>query len=310
MINLKKVIIFLAITLIIVSGFYYIGNNYQDEIYVFYKDNILKVKDDIKLNKNKYYKENNYSYIQNTNDFIAKDKNHLLNIFYTVINSGTNKFTFYCDNNYKNCTKDVVELVQDKNLLSNINNFVHPYNSFETINASYDEYGQIDLVINKVYTEEDIEILNNKVQSIMNKKINNKMSDKKKVETIHNYIINNSKYATDKIRKKYPDKTYNKANDILIDKVGLCSAYADATALFLYEFSLDNYKIASDNHVWNLVKINDKWLHLDLTWDDPVTQTGVQKLEDIFLLIDNDELKKLKVTQHKFDENIYKEALN
>ena len=309
-INLKKVIIILTITLLIVGGFYYIGTHYQDEIYIYYRENIKKVKQDIKLEKNEYYKGKDYSYVQNTNDFVAKDKKHLINIFYTVINSGTNKFTFYCDENYKNCTKDVIELISNKDTLSNVNNFVHPYNSFETINASYDEYGQVDLTINKVYTEEDIKVLNNKVQKIINKKIKKNMSNKKKIETIHDYIINNGKYATDKIRKKHPNKEYNKANDILLDGVGLCSAYSDAMALFLYEFGLDNYKIASDNHIWNLVKINNKWLHLDLTWDDPVTQTGVQKLEDIFMLIDNKELKELKVTQHKYDKNIYKEALN
>lgn len=309
-INLKKVIIILTITLLIVGGFYYIGTHYQDEIYIYYRENIKKVKQDIKLEKNEYYKGKDYSYVQNTNDFVAKDKKHLINIFYTVINSGTNKFTFYCDENYKNCTKDVIELISNKDTLSNVNNFVHPYNSFETINASYDEYGQVDLTINKVYTEEDIKVLNNKVQKIINKKIKKNMSNKKKIETIHDYIINNGKYATDKIRKKHPNKEYNKANDILLDGVGLCSAYSDAMALFLYEFGIDNYKIASDNHIWNLVKINNKWLHLDLTWDDPVTQTGVQKLEDIFMLIDNKELKELKVTQHKYDKNIYKEALN
>ena len=309
-INLKKVIIILTITLLIVGGFYYIGTHYQDEIYIYYRENIKKVKQDIKLEKNEYYKDKNYSYVQNTNDFVAKDKKHLINIFYTVINSGTNKFTFYCDENYKNCTKDVIELISNKDTLSNVNNFVHPYNSFETINASYDEYGQVDLTINKVYTEEDIKVLNNKVQKIINKKIIKNMSNKKKIETIHDYIINNGKYATDKIRKKHPNKEYNKANDILLDGVGLCSAYSDAMALFLYEFGIDNYKIASDNHIWNLVKINNKWLHLDLTWDDPVTQTGVQKLEDIFMLIDDKELKELKVTQHKYDKNIYKEALN
>lgn len=309
-INLKKVIIILTITLLIVGGFYYIGTHYQDEIYIYYRENIKKVKQDIKLEKNEYYKDKDYSYVQNTNDFVAKNKKHLINIFYTVINSGTNKFTFYCDENYKNCTKDVIELISNKDTLSNVNNFVHPYNSFETINASYDEYGQVDLTINKVYTEKDIKVLNNKVQKIINKKIKKNMSNKKKIETIHDYIINNGKYATDKIRKKHPNKEYNKANDILLDGVGLCSAYSDAMALFLYEFGIDNYKIASDNHIWNLVKINNKWLHLDLTWDDPVTQTGVQKLEDIFMLIDNKELKELKVTQHKYDKNIYKEALN
>ena len=309
-INLKKVIIILNITLLIVGGFYYIGTHYQDEIYIYYRENVKKVKQDIKLEKNEYYKDKNYSYVQNTNDFVAKDKKHLINIFYTVINSGTNKFTFYCDENYKNCTKDVIELISNKDILSNVNNFVHPYNSFETINASYDEYGQVDLTINKVYTKEDIQVLNTKVQKIINKKIKKNMSNKQKIKTIHDYIINNGRYATDKIRKKHPNKDYNKANDILIEGVGLCSAYSDAMALFLYEFGIDNYKIASDNHIWNLVKINNKWLHLDLTWDDPVTQTGVQKLEDIFMLIDNKELKELKVTQHKYDKNIYKEALN
>ena len=309
-INLKKVIIILTITLLIVGGFYYIGTHYQDKIYIYYRENVKKVKQDIKLEKNEYYKDKNYSYVQNTNDFVAKDKKHLINIFYTVINSGADKFTFYCDENYKNCTKDVIELISNKDILSNVNNFVHPYNSFETINASYDEYGQVDLTINKVYTKEDIQVLNTKVQKIINKKIKKNMSNKKKIETIHDYIINNGRYATDKIRKKHPNKDYNKANDILIEGVGLCSAYSDAMALFLYEFGIDNYKIASNNHIWNLVKINNKWLHLDLTWDDPVTQTGVQKLEDIFMLIDNKELKELKVTQHKYDKNIYKEALN
>ena len=309
-INLKKVIIILTITLLIVGGFHYIGTHYQDEIYIYYRENVKKVKQDIKLEKNEYYKDKNYSYVQNTNDFVAKDKKHLINIFYTVINSGTNKFTFYCDENYKNCTKDVIELISNKDILSNVNNFVHPYNSFETINASYDEYGQVDLTINKVYTKEDIQVLNTKVQKIINKKIKKNMSNKQKIKTIHDYIINNGRYATDKIIKKHPNKDYNKANDILIEGVGLCSAYSDAMALFLYEFGIDNYKIASDNHIWNLVKINNKWLHLDLTWDDPVTQTGVQKLEDIFMLIDNKELKELKVTQHKYDKNIYKEALN
>ena len=81
-------------------------------------------------------------------------------------------------------------------------------------------------------------------------------------------------------------------------------------AIFLHEFGLDNYKIASDTHIWNLVKLDKKWLHLDLTWDDPVTSTGIQKLEIIFLLIDNDRLKELKVDQHDYDKKNYKEALN
>ena len=84
----------------------------------------------------------------------------------------------------------------------------------------------------------------------------------------------------------------------------------DAMALALYKFGIDNYKIATNTHIWNLVKVKNKWLHLDLTWDDPVTSTGENRLEVLFLLIDNDRLKELNVKKHDFDKNVYKEALN
>ena len=288
--------------------FYFLGINYKDEIYMFYRDKIVKVQDNIKLDKNKYYKNKDYSYVQNTDDFVAKDKKHLLNIFYTIVNSGNREFTFYCDKKYTNCTKDVVELVEDKNIISNINNFVHPYNSFEKINTSYDKYGEIKLEIDKVYTDTDINKINDKVKDIMSKEITDKMSDKQKITKIHNYIINNGKYATDTIRAKNKDKTYNKANDILLDGYGLCSSYSDAMAIFLYELGIDNYKIASESHIWNLVNVDKKWLHLDLTWDDPITQSGKDKLETMFLLIDNKKLKELKVGKHEYNKDVYKEA--
>ena len=144
---LKILLVIVVITAIIGSTFYYIEKHYKDEIYVYYQENILKVKDNIKIEKNEYFKNKDYKYVQNTNDFIAKDKKHLLNIFYTVINSGQPSFTFYCDEKYKDCTKDIVDLVNNKETLSNINNFVHPYNSFKKVSTSYDKYGEVKLRI-------------------------------------------------------------------------------------------------------------------------------------------------------------------
>ena len=63
------------------------------------------------------------------------------------------------------------------------------------------------------------------------------------------------------------------------------------------------------------VKLNDEWYHLDLTWDDPITNTGTDMLLYDYFLIDTNQLLELmnkeeeedKRQQHNFDLNIYEE---
>ena len=78
-------------------------------------------------------------------------------------------------------------------------------------------------------------------------------------------------------------------------------------AIFLDEVGIINYKVSSDHHVWNAVKIDDNWYHLDLTWDDPVTQDGTNLIESDFFLIDTLKLREIEVVEHTFDENVYSE---
>ena len=70
---------------------------------------------------------------------------------------------------------------------------------------------------------------------------------------------------------------------------------------------IKSYKVSSDEHVWNAVHINQDWLHLDLTWDDPVVNTGENVLSHDFFLIDTPTLLNLEQTEHIFNETIYSE---
>ena len=74
---MKKIIAVILATVGFLSIAFGIGYQFKDDIYVFYQEEILKKKDNITITTNKYYKENDYSYVQNTNDFIAKNKTHL-----------------------------------------------------------------------------------------------------------------------------------------------------------------------------------------------------------------------------------------
>ena len=44
-------------------------------------------------------------------------------------------------------------------LISNINNFVHPFNNFKTLRTEADSTGKVDIHIEKVYSNEMIIIL-------------------------------------------------------------------------------------------------------------------------------------------------------
>ena len=76
-------------------------------------------------------------------------------------------------------------------------------------------------------------------------------------------------------------------------------------AIFLSKIGLDNVKIANDKHTWNVVKINNKWKHIDLTWDDPITDTNEDIITYDYFLIDTDKLISKNEEEHNFDEKIF-----
>lgn len=256
---------------------------------------------------NKYYKNSSFNYVKLSEDFIPYSKQDLMDIFYSILNSGYNTFTFYCPKEYEDCLNDVNALSSDQETLTYINNFVSPYNSFSNIKIIYSTSGEVNVEVSKLYSEDEILSLNNKISEISKNILNDEMKLEDKILAIHDYIINNTRYDEKRISN---NSTYNsnKANGALMEGYAVCSGYADAMAIFLNNLGVDNFKISSKTHVWNAVYLNDKWLHLDLTWDDPVTiNSDTQTLSHKFYLIDTKSLDAYKISDHEFDKSIYSE---
>lgn len=279
----------------------------KETVLQFYYKYILQKPVQVTLEKNQYYRDYDFKYVQNTEDFSPNDKQEIINIFYTAINSGQKTFTFYCPNRYKDCTQDVEELANDQTLLSHINNFVHPYNGFKHIETEYDSLGQVTIRVYKNYTNEEIRAINEKVDNIYQQIVVDDDSDQNKIKIIHDYIINHSKYDSLRSDQNIVNYKSDIAYGPLFEGYALCGGYTDAMELFLEKMGLKSYKISSENHVWNAVYLDGKWYHLDLTWDDPVTTNGSDVLEHNFFLIQTNELNEIETEQHIFDLNIYQE---
>ena len=298
---MKKVLSLILFFLVILFAY-----SYRENIYEIYYSYFVPVEDKAtKLDKNSYYRDYDFSYVQNVQKFIPENKTDILNIYYTIVNSGMSEFTFYCPSEYKSCLDDVNDLANDQNTISNINNFVHPYNSFKTLKTQTDTTGKVFIEIEKVYDNKMIIILNYKVDDIIKKNITNTMDIKTKIKKIHDYIINNTSYDKERSDNKVVNYKSDNAYGVLIENHGLCGGYTDAMMLFLEKFNVPNYKIATENHIWNYVNIDSEWLHLDLTWDDPISNDGNDVLDDSFFLITDNELKNIEKNEHIYNADVY-----
>lgn len=284
---------------------------YKDEMIKVYYDFFVIPSKKVKISKrNDYYRPYDFQFVQNVDRFEPTDTQDLINIIYTVINSGKNEFTFYCPPDYKTCISDIKNIAQSQVLLSNINNFVHPYNSFKNISTQTDTLGTVVLSINKTYTEDDIRMIKEAVKTIEDKIFDPKLSKRDQIKKVHDYIIENSKYDSNRTDNGVINYKSDIAYGPLIEGYGICGGYSDAMELFLEDLDVKSFKVSSNTHVWNAVYLDGTWYNLDLTWDDPVTNTGDQILDDKFFLISTHELLKLEPTQHDFDVLSYKELDN
>ncbi|WP_156456441.1 S-layer homology domain-containing protein [Abyssisolibacter fermentans] len=136
------------------------------------------------------------------------------------------------------------------------------------------------LCVNPQYIYNDDTIFNETVNKIIDKIIKPDMSDLKKEKAIHNYLIKNTVYY------KYEDMGIDNipeychtAFGVLVLGTGVCDGYAEAANILLNKVGIEsklvfgyakNTEITDDaiGHAWNLVKINNKYYHLDVTWDD------------------------------------------
>ena len=300
MIKIKN-ILSIIVTVVVIFIIYI---NY-DKIYDYVYNYLVPSKEIIIHDINEYQKNYEFEFISNVKDFKPENKEDVLNIFYTVLNNGWDEFTFYCPDDYKDCLEDVKTIGDDEVLLSKLNDYVSPFNSYSTYKTIYDSTGEVTLKIKHTYSYTEIERINKDIDKIISENITNDMSNYDKILVMHDYIINNTKYDT--LRAKNGESKYDSARitGLLYEHYAICSGYADTMSVILDKLNIPNFRVSSTTHVWNAVYIDGEWYHLDLTWDDPVTTSGEDRITHDYFLIDNEKLKDLtsSTDEHKFSLN-------
>lgn len=97
---------------------------------------------------------------------------------------------------------------------------------------------------------------------------------------IHDGLIKHCEYDYDAYDDTDPNRNPNAftAYGALVDRKAVCGGYSIAAKLLFNHVGIDSMTVSGTSkgqgHMWNVVKISDVWYQLDVTWDDPSTDSG------------------------------------
>ena len=242
----------------------------------------------------------NYSFYTENTSNTYHNKDDLKRILFTIMNNGAFDTTIFCD--YTNCVNDFLNMIQEdtKEEMSSIVNYVNPFNAYKSISYSYNS-NTINLKFNKKYDDATQAQLNAEIDNLISTNGVNQMTVEQKIKWAHDYLVNRNSYDLDAAANPSSNPNAFSAVGSLLQNKAVCQGYAEAMALILDRFNIPNLSVSSLNHIWNLIYINGQWLHLDATWDDPVTSNGSQVLRYTYYLKTSAELKQIDAQSNKTD---------
>lgn len=150
-------------------------------------------------------------------------------------------------------------------------------NSLGYVTSFHFTYADAKSDIPRKLMEYDYEV--NKILS----QIKSNWTEMEKILFINEYIALNCSYYEEAVDNR--DLDAFDAYNVFVDKKAVCQGYALAVEELMDRLGIRCELVTSNSidHAWNMVMMNGKWYHMDVTWDDPI-HDRVGRVRHFFLL--------------------------
>lgn len=139
--------------------------------------------------------------------------------------------------------------------------------AFPHVKKYWTEYnGDFEVMFNYRMTADEISSMNmaaEKAAKNIIAQLSPDMDDYEKLKFFHDYLILNCE--TDK-NYAFADTVYG----ALVEKKALCEGYSKAFSYLCNLAGIENVLVTGETyvaHMWNMVKLDGNWYHVDVTWD-------------------------------------------
>ncbi|KAF0225531.1 MAG: transglutaminase domain-containing protein [Erysipelotrichaceae bacterium] len=145
------------------------------------------------------------------------------------------------------------------------------------------------------------------IDTFIKLKVDRTETPERVLRDIHDGLIVTTQYDTAILEldlTNIVDHTPFEAYGLFIQHKAVCSGYSKAFVGVAREMNIPVLTVSSTkmNHAWNLVYVNDAWLYIDVTFDDPVPDKA-NHVVDTYFLLTHDKITRASFTikAHEFD---------
>lgn len=140
----------------------------------------------------------------------------------------------------------------------------------------------VNVKYSSAYTKDSVKEYEAAVDKAFNEVIRTEMSDMQKALALHDYLVQHMEYDMDGVNAGTEKRN---AYEALVNGIGVCEGYVLAYAALCEKagIEVDYCESRALNHIWNYVKIDGNWYHVDVTWDDTSTDREAKTSHKHFL---------------------------
>lgn len=206
-------------------------------------------------------------------------------------------FNFMKNNSYK--ADDNLKHINTKKIMSAIKydipqfDLLFDFDFFITDDKSNKCVVTISLIYRKNLMHLPLKAINKEVKKILIPLKKRNADDDKKAEFIHDYICERCEFSHDNTVKSHT------VYGCLCKNEAVCEGISRSYQLLMNKAGIDCRTVYGkakdkygnlDHHVWNIIKINGNWYHVDVTWD--LKSSNGDKTSHDYFLKTNKEIKK------------------
>lgn len=141
-----------------------------------------------------------------------------------------------------------------------------------------------------MYATDEAKNLNGALDEILSEIVTLDLDMYDKEKAVHDYMVTHYEYDTSLTEYDLEHPSMS-VSGLIYHQKGGCKAYAEMFNILISKLGIGTRMVygasGADEHVWNMVRLSGDWYMVDVTWDDPAPDRGMEISYDYFNITDD-----------------------